>query len=44
MIAIEDFANEVADGYGFNISEMDDKQTERFYEVLTRILERIKAN
>ena len=37
-IHIEDFANKVADGYGFNITEMDEEQTERFYEVLTRII------
>jgi len=35
---LEDFTNKVADGYSFNIKEMNDEQTERFYEVITRII------
>ena len=41
-IQLEDFANKVHDGYGFNISEMDEGQTKRFYEVLSKIIEKIK--
>ena len=41
-IQLEDFANKVADGYGFNITEMDEEQTERFYEVISRIIENDK--
>ena len=41
---LEDFANKVGDGYGFNISEMDDEQTLRFYVVLSRIIKMIKLN
>ena len=43
-IDLDDFANKVADGYGFNISEMDDGQTKRFYEVLSKIIEKIKLD
>ena len=32
-----------ADGYGFNIAEIDEEQTARFYDVLTLIIERIKT-
>ena len=31
-LKLEDFANKIQDGYGFNIKEMDDEQTDRFYE------------
>ena len=41
---LEDFANKVADGYGFNISEMNQEQTDRFYEVLSQIIEMIKLD
>ena len=40
---LEDFATKISDGYGFNIKEMDDEQTDRFYEVLSRILESIRS-
>ncbi len=40
-ISLEDFANKVADGYSFKITEMDEEKTERFYEVLTRIIRMI---
>jgi len=43
-IHLEDFASKVADGYGFNIKEMDDEQTERFYEVINRIIQMIRLN
>ena len=43
-IHLEDFANKVADGYGFNITEMVEEQTERFYVVLSRIIEMIKSD
>ena len=41
-IDLEDFANKVHDGYGFNISEMDDEQSERFYNVVSKIIEKIR--
>ena len=42
--SLEDFANKVHDGYGFNIKEMDEEQSERFYEVIYRIISLIKLN
>ena len=41
-IDIGDFGNKVADGYGFNISKMDDEQSERFYDVVSQIIEMIR--
>jgi len=38
---LDDFTTKVHDGYSFNLQEMDEKQTERFYEVLSLIIERI---
>ena len=32
-----------ADGYSFNIAEIDEEQTARFYDVLTLIIERIET-
>ena len=43
-ICLEDFANKVHDGYGFNIKEMDDEQTERFYEVTTTVIRLVKMD
>jgi len=38
------FANKVHDGYGFNVTEMDEEQTKRFYGVLSSIIRRIKLS
>ena len=43
-IQLEDFVNKVADGYGFNIKEMDEDQSERFYEVITKIITMIRGD
>ena len=37
-------SNKVADGYGFNIKEMDVDQSERFYEVITKIITMIRGD
>jgi hypothetical protein len=38
---LDDFTTKVQDGFSFNLEEMDEKQTERLYEVLYLIIERI---
>jgi len=38
------FATKISDGYGFNIKEMDDEQTDRLYEVLSRVIESIESD
>ena len=38
---LDDFTTKLHDGYRFNLQEMDEKQTEKFYEVLALIIERI---
>jgi len=38
---LEDFTTKVSDGYKFDIINMDDEQSERFYEVLSTIIEMI---
>jgi len=39
-----DFANRVHDGYGFNVTEMDEEQTKRFYGVLSSIIRKIRLS
>jgi hypothetical protein len=41
---LETIGKKAAEGYSFNIREMDDKQLKTFYEVLARIIEKIKYN
>lgn len=41
---LKDFATKISDGYGFNIKEMDDEQTDRLYEVLSRVIESIESD
>jgi hypothetical protein len=41
---IEDFSKKVMDGYSFTIKDMDNEETERFYEVLMTIIKRIRIN
>ncbi len=35
---LKDFATKIKDGYSFDIKKMNDEQTERLYEVLSRII------
>ena len=39
---LEKIGKKVADGYSFNIKDMDEEQTERLYEVLIMVIERIR--
>ena len=41
---LDDFTSKVSDGYIFNIKEMNDEQSERLYEVLSKIVDRIKSH
>ncbi|MBZ2165900.1 hypothetical protein [Methanobacterium spitsbergense] len=41
---LKDFATEINDGYWFDITKMNDEQTNRFFEVVTHIIKRINKS
>lgn len=41
---LEDFTTKISDGYRFDTVNMDDEQIERFYDVLSIIIERINSS